>query len=394
MKVLQINATYGFGSTGRNAKEQHEYYLSQGIESYVAYAIRGEKNERVFRIGTFLDHKFHALMTRITGKQGYYSYFATKKLLKKMNKLQPDIVHLHNLHSNYIHLPSLLKYLAKNKIATVLTLHDFWLFTGGCCHYLYENCEKFQTDCGNCPSLKNAHCPMDFSKKMLEERKTLFSQIPKLAIVGVSKWCEQETEKSFFKDFGEKTYIYNWVDRNTFYPRKKIENKEKTIVAASQNWGDKKGLSQALDLAKRLGQGVKLILIGNINKKIKLPQNVLSVGYISDANKLAEYYSNADCFVHFSKIETFGKVVIEAMACGTPAVVFNSTALGELVDGECGIAVPPNDVDAMANAVKEILSKGKDYYQEKCFAYAYENFNYETQAEKYIELYKGLLNKR
>ena len=215
MRVLQINATYGVGSTGRNAKEQHEYYLSRGVDSYVAYAIRGEKTEKTFRIGTLLDHKIHALMTRLTRKQGYFSYFSTKRLLKKMDKIKPDVVHLHNLHSNYIHLPTLLKYLGRHDIATVITLHDFWFFTGGCCHYLYEDCQRFQAGCGDCPYIKRIHYPIDVSKKIVKDRRELFSKIRKLAVVGVSKWCLQEAKKSFFKEFGQKTYIYNWVDINT-----------------------------------------------------------------------------------------------------------------------------------------------------------------------------------
>ena len=202
MKVLQINATYGRGSTGRNVKEQHEYYLSQGVDSYVAYAIVGEDNERVFRIGNTLDHKVHALLSRITGRQGRYSYFATQKLLKRLDAIQPDVVHLHNLHSNYIHLPSLLKYLAKKNIATVITLHDFWFFTGRCYHYLYDNCEKYQTGCGKCPYLKRTHSLFDFSRKDFLERKQLFSQIKKLGIVGVSQWCIEEAQKGFFNDIG------------------------------------------------------------------------------------------------------------------------------------------------------------------------------------------------
>lgn len=394
MKVLQINATYGRGSTGRNVKEQHEYYLSNGVDSYVAYAIVGENNERVFCIGNTFDHKLHALLSRITGRQGRYSYLATRKFLKKIDKIAPDVVHLHNLHSNYIHLPSLLKYLAKKNIATVLTLHDFWFFTGRCYHYLYDGCEKYQMECGRCPYLKRTHSIFDFSKKDFLLRKRLFSQIKKLGIVGVSRWCVEEAEKGFFKEMGEKTYIHNWVDTNVFYPRETERQPMKTVVAVSQGWSKEKGLPQAIALANALGGEAELVLIGNMPNGVALPKNIRSVGYVGDANALAEYYSCADCFINFSTVETFGKVVIEAMACGTPAVVFSSTALKELVEEECGKAVAAGDISAMAQAVREILEKGKDHYTKRCLASVNERFAYQTQVEKYLDFYKRVENDR
>lgn len=388
MKVLQINATYGRGSTGRNVKEQHEYYLANGVDSYVAYAIVGENSERVFRIGNTLDHKIHALLSRIVGRQGNYSYLATRKLLRRMDKIKPDVVHLHNLHSNYIHLPSLLKYLAKKDIATVITLHDFWLFTGRCYHYLYLECTKYQTGCGECPYLKRTHSLFDFSKKDFDMRKRLFSKIKRMGIVGVSQWCIEEAKKGFFKEMGEKTYIHNWVDSNVFYPRAKQSKTGKTIVAVSQGWSNEKGLLHAITLANELRNEAELILIGYISKDVILPKNIRAVGYVGDINVLAEYYSAADCFVNLSTIETFGKVVIEAMACGTPAVVFASTALKELVEGDCGKAVEEGNVAEMAQAVREILERGKEYYAEKCLATVNERFAYQTQVEKYLDFYK------
>ena len=382
MKILQINATYGSGSTGRNVQEQHEYYLSKGLDSYVAYAIIGKKEEKVFRIGSTVDHKLHALLSRITGLQGHYSYFATRRLLKKMNKIAPDVVHLHNLHSNYIHLPSLLKYLAKKDIATIITLHDFWLFTGRCYHYLYDDCEKYQTECGECPYLKRTYALFDGSKKDFLIKRQLFSQIKRLGIVGVSEWSIHQAETGFFKSYGEKTHIYNWVDGKVFYPRVRQASVRKTIIAVSQGWSEEKGLSQAIELAEALKDEAELLLIGRMAKRVSLPKNIRSIGYVGDVKQL----------VNFSIIETFGKVVIEAMACGTPAVVFDSTALTELVVKGGGKAVKPGDISEMVQAVREILNKGKDFYQEKCLRIVQENFAYQNQVEKYLEFYGRIKN--
>ena len=147
MKVLQINAVYNMGSTGRNVKETAEYIKAQGIESRVATSAGSINDEEVYVIGNWLDKKVHALCSRFFGMQAYFSKQSTKKLIKWIKKQNPDVVHLHNLHANYIHLNELLKYLAKADIPTVITLHDCWFFTGKCSHYTVEDLIR-QKQCG------------------------------------------------------------------------------------------------------------------------------------------------------------------------------------------------------------------------------------------------------
>ena len=155
MKILQINAVNAVASTGRNASELGDYLIKNGHNSIIAYSKGPSVNPKYeYKIGNNLDVKIHGLLSRITGKQGYFSVQATKKLLRFMDKFEPDIVVLNNLHGNYINLPSLLTYLANKNIATVVVLHDCWFYTGKCCHYTSQNCYKWKDKCFKCPQLK------------------------------------------------------------------------------------------------------------------------------------------------------------------------------------------------------------------------------------------------
>ena len=183
MKIIQINAVNALSSTGRITLELNDFFMENGCNSVIAYS-KGPSviasNE--YKIGCNLDTKIHGLLSRITGKQGYFSYFATKKLLRFMDEYFPDVVILHNLHGNYINLPILLKYLAKRDIATVAVLHDCWFYTGKCCHYTTQKCYKWKESCGNCPQLKkyNKSWFFDRTKQMHRDKIKLFSAIPRL----------------------------------------------------------------------------------------------------------------------------------------------------------------------------------------------------------------------
>ena len=221
MRVLQINAVYGFKSTGIIVKDIEELLQNNGDECFIAYqtAINPPKNS--YKIGNKLDYKLHALLARLFGKQAYFSKAATKGLLKYIDKISPDVVHLHNLHSNYLNLNMLCDYLSEKNIKTVYTLHDCWVFTGKCTHYAGVKCDKWQTTCGNCP-LNKAEQPslfFDATSFVLKDKTNHLNKIKDLTIVGCSEWIKGEAEKSLLtpKDI---TVIYNGVDTEIFKPHK------------------------------------------------------------------------------------------------------------------------------------------------------------------------------
>ena len=404
MKVLQINAVNKIASTGRTCFEMSEYFNASGHTYVVAFSKGPLVNvDREYVIGSSLDVKFHALMSRISGKQAYFSHCATKKLLKFIYNYKADVVVLDNLHGNYINLPMLLKYLAKNDIPTVAVLHDCWFYTGKCCHYTEQGCFKWKETCGNCPQLKkyNKSWFFDRTTKLHKDKIKLFGNIPRLAVVGVSDWVLNEAKQaSAFKNAKVFKRIYNWIDTDVFYPRNDdnlrnelgLEDK-KVILSVANIWSKEKGLDTAIELASQLKADEQYILVGNVGD-VKLPQNIIHISATNSVEELARYYSLADVFVQPSLEETFGKVSAEALACGTPVVCFDSTANPEIVVEGCGAVVKVGNVDDMFLKIKTILQNGKSTYSEKCRDFAVKNFNKQNKLVEYLNLFYKILGDR
>ncbi len=398
MKILQINAVYKLSSTGRTVFELHEFLQKNGIESYVACANKIE-SENIYLIGSYFEKKLHALMSRLTGLQGYFSRRGTRKLIKYMEQIKPDIVHLRNLHANYINLPILFSYLAQNNIGTVITLHDCWIYTGKCAHYTIEKCYKWQGGCHHCPKRDsdNKSWFFDQTPKMWLDKKTWLEAIPRLAVVGVSEWITREAKKSILGKAEIIRCVYNWIDLDTFkytdsnrlIKKWRLENKF-VILGVANKWSDKKGLETFIQLAERLDEHKKLVLVGDI-PEVRLPDQVIQVASTNNVGELVEYYSMADVFVQLSLEETFGKVVAEALACGTPVITVDSTANSELVSESCGIVLKNLEIAGILDALYIIEKFGKEYYQNSCRKFVEDNFSLDSRVKDYIEIYEKLM---
>lgn len=400
MKVVHINAVYKIGSTGRSLMELNEDLNDLGIESYCACSrIYGCDN--VYRIGNELSVKLHGFMSRLTGKQGYFSNRNTKKLIEYIDKIGPDIVHLHNLHANYINLPILLKYLAENDIATVIMLHDCWFFTGKCMHYTTQGCYKWETECGDCPQLKEGNISWfrDSTKQVLCDRVRLFNAIPRLAIVGISDWVTNECRRSpIAKNAKIIKREYLWIDLDKFKPvdaskkRAELGLEDKfVIIGVAEQWGNSKGLDKFIKLADKISDDKRILLVGRPAPDVQLPDNIISIDRTNSQEELAALYSLADVFVTFSFQETFGKVSAEAIACGTPVICYNSTACPELVGDNCGVVVEKDDENGIFNAINKIRADTKASYSDSCVKFANDNFSRKKLTKEFSDIYNELL---
>ncbi len=401
MRILQINAISDSGSTGRTCREMNDAFRAMGYEAAVAFSVGTvEKTQWEYKIGKPIGQWLHAILSRATGLQGYFSGNATRKLLKFMEQYQPNVVILRNLHANYIHLPMLLDYLAKKDIPTVAVLHDCWIFTGKCCHYTVAGCYRWQEECGNCPAkrLYNKSWLFDWSKKMHRDKKKLLQAIPRLGVVAVSDWILGEAKKApAFQNAMMKQRIYNWINTELFTPgngaelRKKlgIEN-NKVILSIANNWGTSKGIHTALAIANRLNEDERYVLVGNIAKNVVLPEKIIHIPKTDQIDRLVELYSMADVFLQTSLEETFGKVSAEALSCGTPIVCFDSTANAEQVGENCGTAVPAGDLEAMLRAVRQILEKGKAHYTDSCRTFAVSHFGMDAIFPQYMQFFEKM----
>lgn len=400
MKIVQINAVYRFGSTGRTTEEFHRYCKSHGIGSYVFCPNMADPDDDVYRIGNMMDHKIHAVASRLTGRQACFSHFATGKLIDRLDEINPDAVVLRNLHGNYIDLPMLLSYLARRDILTLPVLHDCWFFTGHCTHYTAHKCYKWQSECGGCPLIKedNASLFFDTSKSMFNLKKSLFGAIPRVGVIGVSDWITgQGRESVVFRKSRSFETVYNWIDLKKFYPRETSGLREQlhlgddfVVLGVAQGWSWRKGLGHYVALARSMPD-IKIILIGSIEEKIELPSNIITPGSTDSIDQLAEYYSLADVLLVCSVQETFGKVSAEALACGTPVIANNATANPEIPGPDCGLFVDNNDPVQIVDAIKQIKDRGKAYYSQACIRRATTEFSKDIQISKYIRFIEKLI---
>jgi len=402
MKIVQINAVYGVGSTGRIAQDIATQLRNQGHESYVFWATgcREDGNAHLIRVGNTLDHKLHALLRRIDGKQGWHSKAATKKLCRQLLQIKPDVVHLHNLHSNYIHLPYLLRFLGDNEIPTLITIHDSWMFTCGyCAHYIYHNCDQWDKGCTDCPAV-DKHL-RKAGAKMYRIKEDLYSRIPNLAVNGVSKWTAEAAGKSMLRGAKINTYIYNWIDTELFKPQNNtaevrekygIPENHKLILGVSQGWSERKGLREFLQIADEMQKEATVILVGE-DCGIPERENLKCIGFTNNRQELIELYCAADVFVNPSRAETFGLVTAEALSCGTPVVAYDNTGSRELVAPQCGALATDGDAASLVSLTRRVLENRKETYAQACRQWVLENFEKQTQLKKYVELYEKLMEK-
>ena len=408
MTIVQINTVCGKGSTGHIVVDIANAALDRGHKCYIAYGYGSTSYPYAYRIGNRLEHLFHNLFfTRILGLHGYGSIVATLLFVRWLNKNKPDLIHIHNLHSNYINYKILFNYIIKNSIPLVFTLHDGFNFTGKCTYYTNASCFKWKTACGKCPLFRNTAAPslfFDNSYFLFRDKMKLYQKIPKCHIIGVSNWIMNEASQSILSGphhtFGT---IYNWVLFDVFKPaseaekenfRKKyaLSDQVKYLISVSQLWDkDSVRLADASKLSKMLPDGYKLLMIGGLGKGVQLDSSVAYIPYISSSKELAVAYSFAEAYVHFSIADTFGLVIAEAMACGTIPITYNSTACGE-IPGDFGIRVKLRDVDAIIEALPS-LEENK-LRREEMIGFVRKNYDQSKNTNKYVDIYEAIVDDR
>lgn len=404
MRVLQINVTCGIGSTGVIAIEIANKLKEKGHECYIAYGQGSTNYPNSYKIGGKFENKFHGLWnTRILGKEGTGTVCGTRKFLKWVDQISPDIIQIHNLHSNFLNFPMLFEYIRVKNIPVVYTLFDCWAFTGKCTHFTEPSCRKWESHCGNCPRLSSGPITWFFDRTgyLFDLKRKLFSNLPSLDIIVCSNWLKREVEKSFLAN-RPIHMIYNWIDTakfkeiqdDTIYNRYGLDKKKKILVSVSAFWDDHTTrFEDAVRLARELPEDYQLVLIGKKLTDKPLLKNMIHVDYVNGVEELSKLYSSAIAFVGFSVEDTFGKVFAESMLCGTPAIVFASTACPEVV-GDTGYAVPPHDVKSMVAKIMEISAKGRRSYSQRCIDKVITDYNYDQNVGKYIELYESIVARR
>lgn len=399
MVLLQIEASYGIGSTGNIAYDINACAEKNGWECYVASPLVRpdlEKLPHIYKIGNWLDHKIHGFLCRVHGKQAYFSTIPTLRLIKFIKKIKPDIIQFHDLHSNYINLNLLLKHIAITNTKLVITLHDCWFFTGGCFHYTSVGCDKWMQECGDCPK-RFVDTPAYFgdrSSKILKDRIKYLSSISNLTVVGVSEWITNEFKKSRIKA-GRVLTIHNGIDTEVFKPielniktRLGLEDKFVLLGPASK-WLLTENQKTLEYFSANMPEDTILLLYGNRGRVEGLPENVILYGFVDSKIELSALYASCDVFVNCSREDTLSTINLEAQACGTPVVTYDATGSVETVEGKCGYAVKTGDYIALLKASLQIKKEGKSQYSRACVEFIKNKFNKEQRYRDYLALASG-----
>lgn len=347
----------------------------QGYETISFYGRRkGYSDLPCERFGSFVGFWSHVIWNTITDKQGLFSYFVTKKMVCRLKEEEPDVIHLHNLHGYYLNYPILFKYLKEEfRGKIVWTFHDCWPMTGHCPHFVIANCDKWKKQCKDCPNkgVYPISWFLDSSKSNYELKKRLFAGFENMTIICPSKWMQDIVKKSFMKDT-KSVVVSNGIDLDVFYPRKtegalkkyNIPQNKKVVLGVASIWEERKGLGVFKNLAKELNENYVIVLVGlNKNQKKKMLPNMIGIERTENKDELAEIYTYADVFLNPSEEESFSLVTIEAMACGTPVIALDSSAVKELVNEISGVVLHKPTIEEYKQAILK-CEKKKAYAKE------------------------------
>ena len=347
MRILFINSVCGIGSTGRICTDLAQQLEAEGNEVKIAYGRKGTVPEQfqkyAVRIGTDLDCKMHAIQTRLFDTHGFGSKHATREFLKWAEEYKPDLLWLHNLHGYYINVEMLFDWIKKHpEMQVKWTLHDCWAFTGHCSY---------------CSQLRRypACFAMSSVSKNFERKRKAFTGVKNMTLITPSKWLADLTRQSFLKEYPVEVY-YNTIDTSIFKPtpsdfRERYGLQDKIIVLGVANvWEDRKGLFDFYKLAEMMDDRYVIVLVGLSEKQIKaLPKNIKGIQRTNSPQELAAIYTAADVFVNPTYEDNYPTVNLEAQACGTRVITYDTGGCNETIRSKNGIVVQRGNVKYLKN---------------------------------------------
>ena len=397
MRILLINSVCGTGSTGKIIADIVNLLKKSGHEAKVLYGVgeaRGVIPQDAVKTANQWDYYLHNGLSRITDHAGLYSRKATYRLIQEIKIYAPDLIHLHTLHGFYINYEILFEFLKKANIPVAWTLHDCWPFTGHCTNYSAVGCRQWQDKCIDCPQLhRYPKCWFtgDAEKNFIR-KKTAFTGLQNLVITAPSHWLADQISASFLKDYPVQV-IPNGIDRSIFHPqggdlRERYSLQGKKIVLGVANvWSKSKGTDDMILLSQILDKTYQIVMIGLTSKQMEdLPKEIIGIQRTKNQQALAQWYSEADVFVNPTYEETFGLTTVEAQACGTPVVVYETGGCPETVTYGNGTIVPQGNLEKLKEAVVNVVCAGKH-----ADSFAIKLFDKELVYQEYFHLYARII---
>ena len=398
MKILLIDVNCKYSSTGKIVYDLYNRLNADGHEARIAYG-RGDVIDEpgIYKFGIDSETKKHALLARITGKNGYYSPKSTKRLIQYIEGFKPDLIHIHELHAYFVNHLELLDYLRQKQIPIVWTFHCEYMYTGKC-GFAYE-CQGYKTGCGNCPYLREyvSSFGIDKTAQMLSDKKTAMAGLNIKSIVTPSKWLADKTKETYLGHY-RINVINNGIDTSgIFYPRPKDVDLRKTfgigeddrlVLAVAPNIMDvRKGGQMVLDLAKTMPD-TQFVLVGADETK-RIDSNVQLISRTKNQDELAKWYSEANVFIICSKAENFPTTCVEALCCGTPIVGLDECGTKETAPQPYGTFVA-NDANVLASLKDAINSQvTKGLTSDEICKFAIEHYDNSVMYKGYLDIYNS-----
>ena len=407
--LVEINTVVN-NSTGRI---MHDIQREADISGMETLSIVGRRHVYTdvpcVKFGNALSFWIHVIWTTLTDRHGLepvLSVIYTRKMVRRIREANPDIIHLHNIHGYYLHYPTLMKYLAyeyKGKI--IWTFHDLWPITGHCAYYSAVNCKKWMTGCNHCPNKKRypVSLGLDGSRKNYETKKELFTLLSNLTITVPSEWMASQVKQSFMGKYPVEV-IHNGIDTVVFdYNRLAVDSytessrcvgktswyDKKILLSVASIWDERKGLKDLVALSDKLSDDYVMVIVGLSKHQIsRLPKGVIGITRTENIDELVSLYSRAHIFINPSLEESFSLVTVEALSCGCPCIVLDTSAVAELVNDDNGVVLYSHKPEDYLDAIKSIENRGYSRESVRATALKYDN---KYMLEGYMRLYGEVL---
>lgn len=402
IKLVQLN-TVSNNSTGRIMHDIQKEADTRGYETLSIVGRRIPKPElECVKYGSGLSFWIHVFITTIFDRHGYGSYFYTKKIINRIKFENPDIIHLHNVHGYYLHIPSLFKYLKNEYTGQIVwTLHDLWPITGHCPHFVAAGCDKWKTGCSHCPN-KNLYpisLFLDNSRRNYDDKKRLFTGIKNLTITVPSEWMAAQVKQSYLQEYpiqvvsnGINLDVFDFSkcqdDSDSVLKKYNIPKDKKLLLGVASQWDYRKGLDDFISLSSSLPDDYIIVLVGLKKAQInKLPDNIIGILHTENVDELVALYSNAHIFINPSLEESFSLVTAEALACGTPCIVLDTSAVQNLISHKNGVILHSHTSKDYLDAIDKIE---KEEFERKNIRSTILKYSNENMVDKYITLYQSI----
>ncbi|WP_104760920.1 glycosyltransferase [Helicobacter cetorum] len=410
MKILHLNAMMDNGGAARACLRLHEALLKANVESEVLVQERTSDRRLVHsahsRLGKifnklrpYLDKAPILLYPNRTKAPFNLAWLPFSFVLKEIDRINPDIVHLHWIGRGMLPIRDL----AKIKQPIVWSLHDMWAFSAG--EHIHVTNHKEKTIKKS--SVLNSKLPYDLSYLNFLAKKRTYQKIPNLHIIGLSQWLSGCAKESTLLKDKFHYCLPNCIDTNLFKPLDKafcknllnISSAKKLIGFGAINaMGDNnKGIDLLLEALKLLDKNLKIecVIFGANEPKnpIDLGFKTHFLGHLNDEFSLIVLYNLLDCVIVPSRQENLSNVIMESLACATPVVGFNIGGNSDLIEHKMnGYLAKPFETQDLKEGIEWVINTPN--YEELCQnarTKVLENFSDEVVAQKYIKLYESVL---